>query len=139
MEHENPLLEDYRPIADVSTNRRQKEPATGEGMDRAAFGARIRALRDQQGMNQRELAARVGISYQYISAIETGAENANVTLDLLAKLLPGLDAEMEIVSHKRQTEDTPRLVAAWQILNEDERETYLAIIEARAKRSKGDR
>lgn len=110
-------------------------------MERSAFGARVRELRELSGMNQRELAARTGISYQYVSAIESASDNANVTLDLMAKLLPGLDARMELVRNdaNEQTPDTPRLVAAWQLLTADERETYLDIIEARAKRPKEKR
>ncbi len=36
------------------------------------FGARLRGLRRQAGLKQRELAAKVGIDFTYISKIESG-------------------------------------------------------------------
>ena len=51
---------------------------------KAALGARIKALRKQQGWSQEQLAERVGISTQYVSNIERGKENP--TLDLLLRL-----------------------------------------------------
>lgn len=36
------------------------------------FGERLRELRRAQGLNQRDLAARVGIDYTYVSKMERG-------------------------------------------------------------------
>ena len=36
------------------------------------FGARIRELRKKAGMNQREVASKVGINFTYLSKIESG-------------------------------------------------------------------
>ena len=36
------------------------------------FGARIRELRKEAGMNQREVASKVGINFTYLSKIESG-------------------------------------------------------------------
>ena len=37
------------------------------------FGARLRQLRKQAGLTQRELAERVGVDFSYLSKIESGA------------------------------------------------------------------
>ena len=37
------------------------------------FGARLRELREQAGLIQRELADRAGINFTYLSKIESGA------------------------------------------------------------------
>jgi transcriptional regulator with XRE-family HTH domain len=39
----------------------------------ASFGARVRARREQEGLTQADLAARVGVSRVYITQIENGA------------------------------------------------------------------
>lgn len=51
---------------------------------RQAFGARIKQLRDEQGITQEELAERVGVFRTYMSRIETGV--ANPTLDMIHAL-----------------------------------------------------
>jgi transcriptional regulator with XRE-family HTH domain len=52
------------------------------------LGAYIRALREQQKMSLESLAAKAGISYQYLSGVETGKENFTVqVLEALAKAL----------------------------------------------------
>ena len=42
------------------------------------LGAYIRALREQQKISQESLALKAGISYQYLSGVETGKENFTV-------------------------------------------------------------
>lgn len=42
-------------------------------MGTSDFGVRIRELRRQAHMNQREVAAKVGIDFTYLSKIESGA------------------------------------------------------------------
>jgi transcriptional regulator with XRE-family HTH domain len=37
-----------------------------------AFGERVRELRKSRGLNQRDLAARAGIDFTYLSKIENG-------------------------------------------------------------------
>lgn len=39
-----------------------------------AFGVRLRELRRQQGLTQRELASRVHLDFTYLSKIENGAD-----------------------------------------------------------------
>ncbi|MER5864852.1 helix-turn-helix transcriptional regulator [Kitasatospora sp. NPDC002040] len=43
---------------------------------------RLRELRSQQGLSQRELAARLGVSRQTVNAIETGRYNPALPLAL---------------------------------------------------------
>jgi transcriptional regulator with XRE-family HTH domain len=55
---------------------------------RKVLGAYIRLLREQQKMSQESLAVRAGISYQYLSGVETGKENFSVqVLESLATAL----------------------------------------------------
>ncbi len=52
------------------------------------LGACIRALRQQQKISLEALAAKAGVSYQYLSGVETGKENFTVqVLESLAKSL----------------------------------------------------
>ncbi|MFJ1880359.1 helix-turn-helix domain-containing protein [Streptomyces sp. NPDC088137] len=50
-------------------NRKELDP---ESSPEAAFGARIRRLREERGWKQEELAERLGYSGTHVSAVETG-------------------------------------------------------------------
>ncbi len=41
-------------------------------MDTKEFGTRLRELRKQAGLSQRELANKIGVSFSYLSKIENG-------------------------------------------------------------------
>ncbi|QXE36068.1 helix-turn-helix transcriptional regulator [Streptomyces sp. GMY02] len=62
-------------------NRKELNP---ESSPRAAFGARVRKLREERGWNQEDLAGRVSCSSQHISALETARKPP--TLPLSRKL-----------------------------------------------------
>ena len=52
------------------------------------IGACVRTLRQQQKISQEALASKAGVSYQYLSGVETGKENFTVqVLESLAKAL----------------------------------------------------
>ncbi len=52
------------------------------------IGACIRTLRQHQKISQEALAAKAGVSYQYLSGVETGKENFTVqVLESIAKAL----------------------------------------------------
>lgn len=52
------------------------------------IGACVRAIREQQGLSQQNLATRAGISYQYLSGVEAGKENFTIqVVDGLARAL----------------------------------------------------
>ncbi|MFD9426706.1 MULTISPECIES: helix-turn-helix transcriptional regulator [unclassified Streptomyces] len=53
-------------------NRKQLDPDDGP---RAAFGERLRRLREERGWTQEDLAYRTGYSPSHISGVETGARN----------------------------------------------------------------
>jgi transcriptional regulator with XRE-family HTH domain len=55
---------------------------------RAAFGQRVRKLRDQRGLSQAQLAERADLDITYVSGIERGRRNPGLnTLARLARAL----------------------------------------------------
>lgn len=47
---------------------------------RKRFGARVRALREEKGWSQEELADRAGLHRTYISSVERGIRNPTITV-----------------------------------------------------------
>ena len=66
------------------------------------LGIKIARLREQQNLNQTQLAARAGMNASKISLIETSSKN--VTLSTLARVAHALDAKVriEFVPRKRK-------------------------------------
>jgi transcriptional regulator with XRE-family HTH domain len=58
----------------------------------AAFGAALRAVREQRGMSQTDLSAASGLHRTHISRIERGA--CNLRYDTLMKLRHGLGGSL---------------------------------------------
>ena len=56
---------------------------------KVALAQKIAEMRQEKHMNQKELAARLGVSQQFISQVET-AEAANLTLDTLIRIADSL-------------------------------------------------
>lgn len=56
------------------------------------MGARIKTLREQQGLSQRKLALMIGSSQTHIWQIENGTVNAG--LDLLCRLADALEVNV---------------------------------------------
>ncbi len=55
---------------------------------KTTIGQFVRILREQKGLTQDQLAAKTGITYQYLSGLENGRENFSLdVLDSLAKAL----------------------------------------------------
>ncbi|WP_417756408.1 helix-turn-helix domain-containing protein [Senegalimassilia anaerobia] len=65
----------------MSTDERRKQ-----------LGARIKALREQQGLSQRKLALMIGSNQTHIWQIENGT--VNVGLDLLCRLADALEVNV---------------------------------------------
>jgi transcriptional regulator with XRE-family HTH domain len=61
-----------------------------EGSPRAAFGARLRRLREKRGWNQEELARRSEYSSQHISAVETSRKPPTLSFSRKVDLVFGL-------------------------------------------------
>lgn len=60
--------------------------------EKRKLGSRIRELRGEQGISQRQLALMTGISRSYLWKIETGAADAGV--DVLIRIAHALDTQV---------------------------------------------
>jgi DNA-binding Xre family transcriptional regulator len=65
------------------------------------IGIQVAKLRQEKGLSQTQLAARVGMSAPNISRIETDP-SSNLTLNTLVKLFRALDREVAIVTRPRR-------------------------------------
>ena len=65
-------------------------------------GVQLARLRQQKGLTQTELAAKVGMSAPNISRIEA-SPSQNLTLQTMVKLFRALDHDVSIVPRKRRT------------------------------------
>ncbi len=61
------------------------------------FGERVRELRQAKGLTQRDLAKKAGISYAYVSKLETGSMSPprHKVIRTLAKILGATDRETD--------------------------------------------
>lgn len=63
-------------------------PSSTERQHREAFGRRVRALRQPQGLGQEALADRAGLHRTYVGSVERGERN--VSLDNIWRLAAAL-------------------------------------------------
>ena len=64
-----------------------------EGQERKVkLGARVRELRESQGLSQHTFALMIGTGQSYLSDIEAG--RINVGFDLLCRIADGLDVKV---------------------------------------------
>lgn len=106
-------------------------------------GARIRELRQLAGMSQTELGRRIGVTFQQVQKYENGANRVSASkLWLIARCL-GFHASTLLADlpgpNDSLTENSQRLLAAWQLIPESQREPVLALMESMAvyKRLRG--
>lgn len=59
---------------------------------KAAFGQRIRQLREAQGWSQEHMATVVGLDRSYVGSVERGERN--VSLENIAKFAKSLDVKL---------------------------------------------
>lgn len=77
---------------------------------RAAFGRRVRELRQRLGISQEELADRAGLHWTYVGGIERGERNpALVNIGKLAKALEVSLAEFWSVFDEAPAQSKRRL------------------------------
>ena len=68
-------------------------PLTDQHQHRAAFGRRVRELRDATGMSQEKLAEVAKIHRTYIGSVERGERN--VSLDNIYKIAKALQVDVK--------------------------------------------
>lgn len=64
--------------------------------ERKRIGQRIKEIRKEQGLTQRQLAEKVGIAFQNLSSIESGKYNTGI--DLLNRIASALGKIIEFNS-----------------------------------------
>ncbi|MDV5149649.1 helix-turn-helix transcriptional regulator [Streptomyces sp. SBC-4] len=69
-------------------NRKVLEPDSGP---EAAYGARLRRLREERGWTQEELAKRTGYSSKHVSAVETGRRSSTLGFSRALDVAFGLE------------------------------------------------
>ncbi|MFS8198567.1 helix-turn-helix domain-containing protein [Streptomyces sp. CWNU-52B] len=92
-------------------NRKELNP---EKSPEAAFGQRLRTLRDERGWTQDELAARMGCSGTHVSAVETGRRSPTPRFATTADKVFGtgdrLERQSRAVRHTALLEGFPEYV-----------------------------
>lgn len=58
------------------------------------IGRRIRAVREEAGLSQEKLAAKIGMTRSNYARIERGA--TNITVETLVRIAKGLGVEVEV-------------------------------------------
>lgn len=71
---------------------------------KVSLAQKIAELRDEQHLNQSQLAKKMNVSQQFISQLENG-DKANVTLETLAKIAKSLNMAVEISFRKLGKKD----------------------------------
>lgn len=66
--------------------------------ERTRIGAKIKELRAEKGISQRDLAELSGLSYSNIANIELG--RYSVGLDVLSSIATSLDCTIELINKK---------------------------------------
>ncbi|WP_431776523.1 helix-turn-helix domain-containing protein [Streptomyces cucumeris] len=93
-------------------NRKELDP---DGSPGAAFGQRLRRLRDERGWTQEELAQRMGCSGTHVSAVETGRRSPTPQFASNADKVLGtggtLERQSRAVRHPALLEGFPEYVA----------------------------
>lgn len=78
-------------------NRKELEP---DSSPQAAFGARIRSMREARGWKQEDLAERTGYSSTHISAVETGRKMPTLRFSRQADRAFGIEGTADTFEHQ---------------------------------------
>ncbi len=109
-----------------------------------SFGERLRALRLERRLNQKELASAAGIDVTYLSKLENGRLEppAEDTIRRLARVLEVEPTELLLLAHKvpsdlkpiiTATPMVPRFLRAARNLTDEEWEALIESVEARGR------
>ena len=111
------------------------------------FGQRLRNLRKQKNLSQRDLAARVGIDFTYLSKIEGGRLDppSEVIIQRIAQVLEADEDELINLAGKvpkdlkAVLEESPQAVELLRVLSERKlpEETYRKMLDL-ARKSRAD-
>ena len=111
------------------------------------FGQRLRNLRKQKNLSQRDLAARVGIDFTYLSKIEGGRSDppSEVIIRRIAQVLEADEDELINLAGKvpkdlkAVLEESPQAVELLRVLSERKlpEETYRKMLDL-ARKSRAD-
>src|SRR5690348_11639215 len=75
-------------MASVATKKIAEAAVDASGVDPAVIGARVKALREAEGLSLRDLAERSGVSAPMLSQVERG--ETSPTLTVAARIATGL-------------------------------------------------
>lgn len=97
---------------------------------------KVAALLERRGMTQTQLAARIGLGQSAVSMLLAGKRNPR--MDTLKAIAAALDVPVaELVSEDHRFVDDQEKIALlqlWDRIDEDQRATVLAMIEAAVRR-----
>src|SRR5690348_9964514 len=79
-------------MASVATKKIAEAAVDASGVDPAAIGARVKALREASGLSLRDLASRSGVSAPMLSQVERG--ETSPTLTVAARIAAGLELRL---------------------------------------------
>ena len=99
------------------------------------FGSRLKALREERGLSQQELADRIGIHFSQLSRIErdVSTPSAETLLALHRSLQISVDSLLGLVAAEEATIHNVRLLERFQALEtlgDDEQDTAIKLIDA---------
>ena len=110
-------------------------PAPSNPAFRKSLGSRIKALRKQANLTQKDLAKEVGITPQQLNKYESGLNLPPA--DMLAKLGKALDATVDYLVTGESPDSQPitntRLLnrfRALEVMNSDDQQTVMRLIDA---------
>lgn len=106
------------------------------------IGQKLKALRQERGLTQVELAKKSGVSRAVIQLYE--ADKTNITISILEKIAKVLNVEVSffvsqclpICPSMSLSPQEEELIKNFRILDKEERELYADEIRAKARRTK---
>lgn len=81
--------------------------ANGDNEKLATLGERLKNLREERGISQREMTIRSGVAQKTISRIENGIDSPR--LGTFLKLLEVLEVEVELVEREGTVPQDPQV------------------------------